>query len=114
MRNTLALIVASLVVVACGGDVHGGFGYKNDLANLIRQSDRIVATEHSDEFDLFDVEKEKSQIEGQIVYGEREFSTQQRAYFLATIESLDPETQDAFLRVFLPSTTPFASIQVER
>ena len=70
--------------------------YKTAMADLIRQSDRIVASEHSDEFDLYDVEAEKSELDKQLVYGEQELSDQQKAFFLATIESLDPKTQDAF------------------
>lgn len=101
MRIVLASIVVVVTMIACSGrnadePANDGAAYKRAMANLIRQSDRIVATEHSDQIDLPNEDAEKFGIHEQLIYGERELSAQQRTFFLATIESLDPKTQDAF------------------
>ncbi len=96
-----SVALLGLLFAACGGKVENkyvndGAVYKDAFAELIRKSDRIVATEHSDELDLWNAEAEKSEITEQIVYNTHELTAQQRAFFLSTIESLDPKTQDAF------------------
>lgn len=79
-----------------GAERGGGLEYRQALAQLIRDADRIVATEHSNELDLYDFKASKSAIPGQIIYATRELSADQRKFFLRTIESLDPTTQDEF------------------
>jgi hypothetical protein len=70
--------------------------FRNSLVDLIRQSERIVVTEHSDPADSFDAQTMKSRIEVPIVYGTRQLTERQRAFFLETIETLNPKTQNSF------------------
>jgi len=104
-------IVIILMVAFLSGQSHGaaksdvvidfapkadGAKYKEALASLIRLSDRIVVTEHSSLYDLYDVETEKYLISDEITYDERTLSNDQRDFFLVTIKALDPTTQDGF------------------
>jgi hypothetical protein len=73
-----------------------GAKYKEALVTLIRKSDRVVVTEHSDPFDFFDAVTGESEIAKTIVYGEHELTVAQKEFFSTTIENLDPKTQDAF------------------
>lgn len=101
--SALAITGLLLLLAACG-DVNqldgtergGGLEYRQAFAKLIRDADSIIATEHSSELDLYDFEASKSEIPEQIVYATRELSEAQRKFFLETIESLDPKTQDEF------------------
>ena len=73
-----------------------GAKYREALVALIRKSDRVVVTEHSDPLDLFDHVAKKSEIAEPIVYAEHELTVAQQELFATTIEGLDPKTQDAF------------------
>jgi hypothetical protein len=101
MRTIAALIVLGSLVLGCSSNLNsasehgGGESYKLALVSLIRASDRIVATEHSDELDLFNVDG-KTELTEQIIYETVELSSAQRTYFEKTVQALDPTTQDAF------------------
>lgn len=83
-----------------------GRQYRQELTELIRKSDRIVVTEHSYEYDAYDMDAGKSLIDDEIVYGTRELDAAQKAFFLSTIEALDPKTQDAIAAcIFEPHHT---------
>jgi len=77
-------------------DHGGGTEYKEALLGLLSRTDRIVATEHSSEFDLYDPETGESGVPKTIIYGTHELTAAEIEYFTATIKSLDPTTQDAF------------------
>jgi hypothetical protein len=108
MRRAISIAAVMLLVASCDqtGSTRGepsmptengsGIQYKEALASLIRRSDRIVVSEHSDEFDLFDQETEKSALPEQVVYATHVMSESERQFFLATVVALDPKTQDAF------------------
>lgn len=72
-----------------------GAEYLNKLAEAIRHSDRIVLTEHSYPYDAYDSKAGKSLVPNEVVYGTREFDRGQTESFLATVEGLDPRTQNA-------------------
>lgn len=73
-----------------------GLAYRDELAGLIRRSDRIVVTEHSYLYDAYDAQAGKSLIPEEVVYGSLPLSQSQKDFFLATVDGLDPELQDAF------------------
>ena len=77
-------------------DGRQGREYRDDLSGMIRRSDRIVVTEHSYQYDAYDMDAGKSLIPDEIVYGARELNQQQKEFFLSTVDRLDPKTQDAF------------------
>lgn len=98
-----------------GNTDSSGLEYRNALAELIERSDRIVVSEHSFEFDAYDAQAGKSRIPETVVYGRRELSGDQRAFFLSTVEGLDPATQDAFTAcIFEPHHTIEFYAQDER
>ena len=70
--------------------------YQQTLAKLIERSDRIVVTEHSDQFNAFDVNAGKSLIQSEIVYGTRVLDASQKSLFLSMVKGLDPKLQNAF------------------
>lgn len=72
-----------------------GSEYLIKLAGAIRRSDRIVLTEHSYLYDAYDSRAGKSLIPNEVVYGSRELGGDQADLFLSTVESLDPQTQNA-------------------
>lgn len=72
-----------------------GAEYRNQLAEMIRRSERIVVTEHSYAFDAYDSKAGKSLIPDEVVYGTHELSGGQADFFLDTVNGLDPRTQDA-------------------
>ncbi|SFK34729.1 hypothetical protein [Lysobacter sp. cf310] len=83
-----------------------GLEYRNQLAEAIRQSDRIVLTEHSYPYDAYDSQAGKSLIPDEVVYATRELSGDQSDAFLSTVQGLDPQTQDAFAAcIFEPHHT---------
>lgn len=107
----IAIVIAILLPVLAGcspsnaetpgsedwaGDQAEGLEYKRALLALLLRSNRIVASEHSSEFDLFDAQTGESMIPETIIYGIHEFSEADVKYFIATVQSLDPTTQDAF------------------
>ena len=104
VASTVLLIILSASAAGAATDevvldfapAADGAKYKDALVTLIRKSDRIVVTEHSDPFDLFDAVAGESEIAEPIVYGEHELTVAQQEFFSTTIESLDPKTQDAF------------------
>jgi hypothetical protein len=96
LLSASASAAASDEVVLDFAPAADGAKYKEALVALIRKSDRIVVTEHSDPFDLFDAVAGESKIAEPIVYGERELTLAQQEFFSTTIERLDPKTQDAF------------------
>ena len=103
--RTLLLLLGVLLMLGCsdpGSPTASGLGpgdgetYKNELAQLIERSDKIVVTEHSYPFDLFDTAANKSLIPTEVVYGTRVLSVEQRARFATEIRALDGKSQDAF------------------
>jgi hypothetical protein len=94
--KTIAVVLL-LILSACSSERGGGRDYLDDLSAMIRASDRIIVTEHSSPLDAVDPDSLAFLLpEGGVVYGTRELSHAQRRMFLATVESLDPTTQDAF------------------
>jgi hypothetical protein len=109
VRIAIAIAVLLPFLAGCGsktGDIPGGenlardYGggpeYKQALLALLRRSNRIVVSEHSSEFDLFDSETGESKIPKTIIYGTHELTGAEAEYFNATIQALDTKTQDAF------------------
>ena len=103
MRVSVLPMLLCTLLASCGREVavsdpevRGGGEYISALAALVRNSSRVVVTEHSSEFDLFDIETGKSGLKEPLVYATRVFSEPERKFFYSTIEGLDPKTQDAF------------------
>lgn len=82
--------------LASSTDLGNGDTYKAELAHLIERSDKIVLTEHSYPFDLFDMTANKSLIANEVVYGTRVLTAEQRARFASEVRDLDGKSQDAF------------------
>ncbi len=98
MIQSMRTIAIYLILLFCGcapAKPQGG-EYQQTLAKMIEQSDRIVVTEHSDQFDAFDANAGKSLIQSEIVYGTHELDASQKRLFLSTVRDLDPKLQNAF------------------
>ena len=115
MNKTLVIVLVALMVCACGKSpdfsidpVHAahrddGRRYVEILENEISSADRIIVTEHSFEFDAYDYEAKKSQIEIPINYNTVELSPLQKVGFAEAIRGLNPATQmGASLCIFAP------------
>jgi hypothetical protein len=110
---TLALIAALCACMpvsspSAGSESREGLQYRDALVKMIRRSDRIVVTEHSDIHDAFDPERngDRDPRPKEIVYREITLSSEQRSEFASSIERLDPKTQDAFAAcIFSPHHT---------
>ncbi|WP_374354232.1 hypothetical protein [Chitinimonas sp.] len=95
-----AVVMAALIFLT--GCFHGsvassdGAKYIAELGEMIQRSDRIVVNEHSFELDAYDFAAHKSLLSHDVIYDSRELNRQQKALFLATVQQLKPETQDAF------------------
>jgi hypothetical protein len=90
-----AIFLAAFLIAGC--EQGGGREYREALSAMVRNSDRIIVTEHSSSNDALDPKSLESLIPEDIVYGTRELSPAQKKMFLDTIERLDPKTQDEFL-----------------
>lgn len=106
MKKIAAVLLMAIAAAGCQAragiaaevqaDDRDGREYITELSDAIQRADRIVVTEHSSQFDAYDVTSGKSLVPEEIVYGTRQLSSQQKALFLSTVEQLDPKTQDAF------------------
>lgn len=106
MKKIAAVLLMAIAAAGCQAragtaaevqaDDRDGREYIAELSDAIQRADRIVVTEHSSQFDAYDVTSGKSLVPEEIVYGTRQLGSQQKALFLSTVEQLDPKTQDAF------------------
>lgn len=77
-----------------------------NLSNLIGQSDRIVVTEHSNQFDLYDSEKGKSLIPIEIIYRTKDLSLWQTYLLKAMVISTSSKGSGLYsLCIFQPHHT---------
>lgn len=70
-----------------------GIQFIQNLQNLITRSDRIIVTEHSNEFDFIDGKIDRSLIPEKIVYKTKELSPEQSTTFLGMVKNLDDKTE---------------------
>lgn len=83
-----------------------GQRYIQALVSAIDSADRIVVTEHSFDYDAYDVESQRSLLDQPVVYATKELSQEQVAAFRSSLSALDPATQDAFAAcIFEPHHT---------
>jgi len=66
-------------------DLTHGRRYVSELANSIREADRILITEHSFDYDAYDGKVHKSLLPAQVVYAQRELTLEQRTNFANTV-----------------------------
>lgn len=108
VRQYVVLALCGLLF-ACSSeknDAGEGAAYKADLINAIRQSSKIVVTEHSSEMDFIQAGQSAAQKEQ--VYRSVTLTTRDRENFIAAIEQVSDETQQAFAAcVFNPHHTVY-------
>jgi hypothetical protein len=97
LRVASLFLILSIALTACDGDEKAASElYKADLINAINSADKIIITEHSNEYDYSNPDEEKM-YEGSIIqYGKVELNAKQKANFSAIISGLSNQTQDAF------------------
>lgn len=80
--------------------------YKDDLLNTINSSDKIIVTEHSNPFDIWDKESNQSLVPNDIVYKRKEIDKGEKEEFFEIINKLDGELQNgASMCIFEPHHT---------
>ncbi|MES2041426.1 MAG: hypothetical protein V4495_26715 [Pseudomonadota bacterium] len=107
-QRYLLLLVCSLSF-ACSSEKSGngeGAAYKVDLINAIRQSSKIIVTEHSSELDF--IQAGQAATPKEKVYRTVTLTTRDRENFIAAIEHVSDKTQQAFSAcVFDPHHTVY-------
>jgi len=76
------------------GCPNDGREYRDALATAIARADRIEVTEHSDPWDDYDLDANRSRIGAEILYAAVKLDAAQKRLFLDTVRGLDPKTQD--------------------
>ena len=123
MRKHLCICLLATALAACSGktapdslsnsaamrevlaDVEGQ-RYIQALVSEIDSADRIVVTEHSFDYDAYDMENQRSLLDQPVIYATKELSQEQVAAFRSSLSALDPATQDAFAAcIFEPHHT---------
>ena len=83
-----------------------GQRYIQALVSAIDSADRIVVTEHSFDYDAYDMENQRSLLDQPVVYATKELSQEQVTAFRSSISALNSATQDAFAAcIFEPHHT---------
>lgn len=72
-----------------------GAPYIADLAKAIRTADRIVVTEHSNDYDFVDPARQETLAHTNVTYRRVELSPAQRVGFARLVEDLKPAAQTA-------------------
>ncbi|MES2041209.1 MAG: hypothetical protein V4495_25605 [Pseudomonadota bacterium] len=70
-----------------------GAAYKRDLIKAIKQADKIVVTEHSDQYDFFEVKTHTFQQQEQLVYQTVILSPQDVVNFKRLVKAVPDRTQ---------------------
>ncbi len=108
VRQYLLLALCGLLF-ACSSeksDAGEGAAYRADLIKAIRQSSKIVVTEHSSEIDF--IQAGQSPTQKEIVYRSVTLTQRDRENFVAAIEQVSDEPQRAFAAcVFDPHHTVY-------
>jgi hypothetical protein len=99
----LLLTLVSCTLAACSTE---GGQYKAELVKTIQRADRIVVTEHSYEYDLFDSQHHISLMPDEVVYNRWELTGEQKNELLITVKDMSSSTQSEFSEcIFEPHHT---------